>query len=227
MTYNDCFNLHKQQINDKICKLFNIKENPVAVILDGPNLRTSKTFISRIPDIKIYIVERDYKTHLIQKTNIKSNKCISLHMTLNNFSSNENLCSQINLIYADFMGTITGSDITGNYPLADIRNILINSKSNKIVLACTFNLRNRNALKTKNVPSYKLNKEKYLEPLFRSYQFSIKFNHEYKYKHHMITYFYILEKDLSIDPNNIEFVMDRGKYDGYPPEECEYYPPEN
>ena len=104
------------------------------------NLRTIVE--SQLKYDKIITVESDHETY---QKHVASNQCIAYHDRLEDFiirNSNNELLSNMNCAYFDFIGTVegrySGSRKKQSYPLENIHNILNKTSSKKFVLALTF-----------------------------------------------------------------------------------------
>ena len=149
--YPDIYSLKKEENNIFIlhaCKLlqaFYNGEGINALILDGKEIRTTKTLLNLKDKLKkLIIVEynKDTFSEILEKIKIYQNiKCF--RGLINDYLENKNDPST-NLVYFDLMENFFSSETSKGSDYA-INYFLSNSKVNEIIFAATFCLRTNNS----------------------------------------------------------------------------------
>ncbi len=208
-----------------------------AIVLDGPTMQTCRS-LHRCCD-SITVVERDVVTAHRMSQHVLSGVHVVDGVTLANWlgsinDTNESLLGNVNVVYFDYMGTVTGNRAKGEYPLEDISCFLENwacSDGRHVVMCLTFCARMSEKLPEDcpNVQSAIL--DLYLDPIIRWHGFRVVHKTSRVYRRtsrstNMVFVSLVLQKRrlyirsqkaLQRDRLNIDFAVSKcGKfYDGY------------
>ena len=184
------------------------------------NLRTIVE--SQLKYDKIITVESDHETY---QKHVASNQCIAYHDRLEDFiirNSNNELLSNMNCAYFDFIGTVegrySGSRKKQSYPLENIHNILNKTSSKKFVLGLTFTLRSHRGIFGDHECLADQIVKDFVTPCVNYSQFYIENSFRRSYnrrdnenggaRQQMLFICLILQKDSNIDVSKIKFITE-------------------
>jgi hypothetical protein len=188
-----------------------------SLVLDDTDCLTSHTLIKYgVPANNIFAAQiNSNKIKLMKKHNV----CKVYNGSVNNVMHRiQNVIAETNAIYLDYNGTATGNKTTGMFPLEDMSYFLDNTKQKQLIVAVTFCSRSV----YKKFPNRKSMCEQitkdYLKPLFKYNQYKCEILESNRYVSNSAPMFFVifrLIKDPQINSDNVEFVIEHGKFHGY------------
>lgn len=222
--YADFVSVKKMQVNrfvlDFAKKLPAIKG---AIVMDGRNQNTTRTLLEAkiIKNNQIHIPEIDPETY---KIHCETKLANSYFCKLEDFLKNDpnHVLKNINLVFFDTMGMPEGNYTKKLYPMESLMMFLQKCQEKHIVVCLTYCLRSTGLFKGRKDMIEQIEKD-YVLPCLTWCQYKVKSYQPYKYHRdsednrktqEMLFMAFELEKDETINRNNVNFVQKTIKIKG-------------